>query len=116
MLKIKKDDILSFVKRNYYVLHIKGGIKLAKKSKLARAQRQRAMVAQYASLRQKLKESGDYQALAKLPKDSHPNRLRERDRIDGRPRGYMSKFGLSRINFRELVHQGYLPGVRKASW
>lgn len=89
---------------------------MARKSKLAKVQRQREMVAQYAPLRQTLKESGDYQGLAKLPKDSHPNRLRERDRFDGRPRGYMSKFGLSRINFRELVHQGYLPGVRKASW
>ncbi|EMW5597052.1 30S ribosomal protein S14, partial [Enterococcus faecalis] len=41
------------------------------------------------------------------------NRLRLRDQTDGRPRGYMRK---SRIKFRELAHQGLIPGVKKASW
>ena len=58
----------------------------------------------------------NYAALAKLPKDANPNRLKLRDQLDGRPRGYMRKFGMSRIKFRELAHQGLLPGVRKASW
>ncbi len=89
---------------------------MAKKSKLVKMQRQRVMVAKYAVIRQELKEKKDYQALARLPKESHPNRLRHRDLIDGRPRGYMRKFGLSRISFRELAHQGRLPGIRKASW
>ena len=46
----------------------------------------------------------------------NPNRLKNRDKIDGRPHAYMRKFGVSRINFRELAHKGQLPGVKKASW
>ena len=34
----------------------------------------------------------------------------------GRPRGYMRKFGLCRICFRELANDGKIPGVTKASW
>ncbi|HEX77298.1 MAG TPA: type Z 30S ribosomal protein S14 [Dehalococcoidia bacterium] len=34
----------------------------------------------------------------------------------GRPRGYIRKFGLCRICFRELALQGQIPGVRKSSW
>ena len=43
-------------------------------------------------------------------------RLRNRDAVDGRPRGHLRKFGLSRVRMRELAHQGQLPGIRKASW
>lgn len=43
-------------------------------------------------------------------------RSRNRCRRCGRPRGYMRKFALCRICFRELARQGYLPGVIKASW
>ena len=43
-------------------------------------------------------------------------RLRNRCQITGRPRGYMRKFGLSRVTFRELALNGKIPGVRKASW
>ncbi len=43
-------------------------------------------------------------------------RVRHRCRRCGRPRGYMRKFGLCRICFRNLSLQGYLPGVIKASW
>ena len=89
---------------------------MAKKSKIAKHQRQLAMIEQYATIRAELKRQGDYHGLANLPKDAHPNRLRKRDLLDGRPRGYLNKFGLSRINFRKLAHQGQLPGVRKASW
>ncbi|MGX7417605.1 30S ribosomal protein S14 [Carnobacterium gallinarum] len=89
---------------------------MAKKSKIAQAKRQVLMIEKYADLRAELKARGDVKALAKLPKASHPNRLRNRDLLDGRPRGYMKKFGLSRINFRNLAHSGHLPGVKKASW
>lgn len=34
----------------------------------------------------------------------------------GRPRGFIRKFGVCRICFRELAYKGYLPGVKKASW
>ena len=89
---------------------------MAKKSKIVKAQKQQALVAQYTELRQTLKAEKNYEALAKLPKDSNPNRLKNRDQVDGRPRGYMRKFGMSRITFRELAHDGLIPGVKKASW
>ena len=74
------------------------------------------LIEQYADLRRRLKQEKNYAALAKLPKDSNPIRLKNRDEIDGRPRAYMRKFKMSRINFRELAHQGKIPGVHKASW
>ncbi|NQK00264.1 30S ribosomal protein S14 [Streptococcus suis] len=86
---------------------------MAKKSKMARYQRQLELIERYADLRKSLKEKGDYQALRKLPRDSNPNRLKYRDRTDGRPHAYMRKFGVSRIAFRELAHLGQLPGVKK---
>ncbi|MCD1024062.1 30S ribosomal protein S14 [Enterococcus sp. SMC-9] len=89
---------------------------MAKKSKIAKAKRQEALIEKYAVQRRKLKAAKDYVALAKLPKDSNPNRLKFRDQIDGRPRAYMRKFGMSRINFRQLAHKGLIPGVKKASW
>ncbi|AOA00741.1 30S ribosomal protein S14 [Carnobacterium divergens] len=89
---------------------------MAKKSKIVKAEKQRQLVSDYASIRKELKKQRNYQALAKLPKDSNPNRLRNRDQLDGRPRGYLRKFGLSRINFRELALKGQIPGVKKASW
>lgn len=89
---------------------------MAKKSKIVKAEKQRQLVSDYASIRKELKKQRNYQALAKLPKESNPNRLRNRDQLDGRPRGYLRKFGLSRINFRELALKGQIPGVKKASW
>ncbi|MCS6906532.1 MAG: type Z 30S ribosomal protein S14 [Anaerolineales bacterium] len=46
----------------------------------------------------------------------YPTRVRNRCRICGRPRGYMRRFGLCRICFREIALQGKIPGVAKASW
>ncbi|TDB81710.1 30S ribosomal protein S14 [Micromonospora sp. KC721] len=54
--------------------------------------------------------------LARLPRDSSSVRLRNRDVVDGRPRGVLSRFGLSRLRFREMALRGELPGIRKASW
>ncbi len=34
----------------------------------------------------------------------------------GRPRGYLRKFGVCRICFRDMANRGLIPGVRKASW
>ena len=89
---------------------------MAKKAKIEKAKKQAVLIEQYADLRRRLKQEKNYAALAKLPKDANQNRLKLRDQLDGRPRGYMRKFGMSRIKFRELAHQGLLPGVRKASW
>lgn len=89
---------------------------MAKKAKIAKAQRQAAMVAKYAAKRAALKTAHDYAGLAQLPRDASPVRLRNRDQYDGRPRGYLRQFGMSRLTFRRLAHEGKLPGVKKASW
>jgi len=74
------------------------------------------MVAKYAALRKELREKGDYAGLQLLPRNSSPTRLHNRCSISGRPRGYMRKFGLSRIAFRQLALEGKIPGITKASW
>lgn len=89
---------------------------MAKKSKIARYNKQLKLIEQYADLRRELKAKGDYEALRKLPRDSNPNCLKKRDRIDGRPHAYMQKFCMSRINFRNLAHERKIPGVTKSSW
>ncbi|MCI7240096.1 30S ribosomal protein S14 [Aerococcus suis] len=89
---------------------------MAKKAKIEKMKQREAMVAKYAEKRRALKAAGDYAGLQKLPRDASPTRLHHRDRIDGRPHGYMRKFGMSRVKFRELAHKGQIPGVKKASW
>ncbi len=74
------------------------------------------LVAQYAEKRAQLKAEGDYIGLSKLPRNSSPVRLHNRCSITGRPHGYMGKFGISRIKFRDLAYKGQIPGVKKASW
>ncbi len=63
-----------------------------------------------------VKELGDLEGLQNLPKNSSPSRWKNRDALHGRPRGYMRRFGLSRINFREKASKGEIPGVTKSSW
>ncbi|MGM9965943.1 MAG: 30S ribosomal protein S14 [Rummeliibacillus sp.] len=89
---------------------------MAKKSKIVKEQKRQAMVEKYAALRKELKEKGDYEALQKLPRDSSPTRLKNRCEVTGRPRGYLRKFKMSRIAFREYAHKGQIPGVKKSSW
>jgi small subunit ribosomal protein S14 len=89
---------------------------MAKLCSKAREIRRQRMVAKYAALRKELKEKGDYAALQALPRNSCPTRLHNRCNVSGRPRGYMRKFGISRIAFRELALEGKIPGVTKASW
>ncbi|MBN2300228.1 MAG: 30S ribosomal protein S14 [Acholeplasmataceae bacterium] len=89
---------------------------MAKKSKIVKEMKRRVIVERYREIVLELKEKGDYHALQKLPRNASATRLRNRDAIDGRPRAYMRKFGLSRLNFRELAHKGEIPGVKKASW
>ncbi|MFU8793152.1 MAG: 30S ribosomal protein S14 [Acholeplasmataceae bacterium] len=89
---------------------------MAKKSKIVKNMQRQIVVDRYRDKVAELKEKGDYHALSQLPRNASATRLRNRDAIDGRPRGYMRKFGLSRIKFRELAHKGELPGVKKASW
>ncbi|WP_067842711.1 30S ribosomal protein S14 [Amphibacillus sediminis] len=89
---------------------------MAKKAKIAKELKRQALVERYAELREELKAKGDYNALGKLPRDSSPTRLNNRCNVTGRPRGYMRKFNMSRIAFREYAHKGQLPGVKKSSW
>ena len=101
---------------------------MAKKSKIVKNEQRRALVARYAERRAELKEiirstsSSPQQrlaaqsALARQPRDASPVRLRNRDAVDGRPRGHLRKFGLSRVRVREMAHRGELPGIRKSSW
>ena len=54
--------------------------------------------------------------LEKIPRDTNPIRIRNRCSLTGRPRAYYRKFGLSRIALREMVNNGLIPGLKKASW
>ncbi|EFI84585.1 Alternate 30S ribosomal protein S14 [Listeria grayi] len=89
---------------------------MAKKSKIAKHERQVATALKYAEIRKELKAAGDYEGLRKLPRDASPTRIHNRCALTGRPHGYMRKFDMSRIRFRELAHKGQIPGVKKASW
>ncbi|QAA24076.1 30S ribosomal protein S14 [Sporolactobacillus terrae] len=89
---------------------------MAKKSKVVKEHKREAMVAAYAELRRELKEKKDYAALSQLPRDASPTRLHHRCPLTGRPHGYMRKFNMSRIAFRDYAHKGQIPGVKKASW
>ena len=89
---------------------------MAKKCWTEKEKRKQKTVAKYAELRKQLKADGDYEALAKLPRDASPTRLVNRCRVTGRRRAYIRKFQMSRITFRELASEGKLPGVIKASW
>ncbi len=83
---------------------------------IAREVKRVKMAQKYAGKRAKLKAEGNYVALSRLPKNSNPNRQRNRCKITGRSRGYMRQFGVSRITFREMASFGLIPGVKKASW
>lgn len=89
---------------------------MARKAKIEREKKLQRTVEEYAQLRQQLKTEHNYTELSKLPRDASLVRLHSRDKIDGRPHAYLRKFGMSRLNFRQLAHEGKIPGVRKASW
>jgi len=95
---------------------------MAKSSMIARESKRQKMVDKYATKRvelKKLAKNGDIEAqiaLDKLPKDSSPVRLHNRCRLTGRPRGYMRRFGICRVVFREMANDGKIPGVTKSSW
>ncbi|GAA1643835.1 30S ribosomal protein S14 [Actinoplanes couchii] len=101
---------------------------MARRSLTEREKRRAELTLRYADRRAALKQAisapatdpeeraSAVRALSSLPRDSSPSRQRSRDQIDGRPRGVLTRFGLSRVRFRELALRGELPGVRKASW
>lgn len=100
---------------------------MAKQSKIAAQRRREGVVARHAARRAELKEAQRLAAtpeeavriaaeLQHLPRDASPTRLRNRDAVDGRPRGYVRKVGLSRVRLRAEAHAGHLPGITKSSW
>ena len=101
---------------------------MAKKSKIARNEQRKVVVARYAEKRLELKKTlvnpnatdDEREAarigLQKLPRNASPVRGRSRDVIDGRPRGVLTKYGISRVRFRDMAHRGELPGITKSSW
>lgn len=89
---------------------------MAKKSIIAREKKRRATVDKYAAKRAALLAAGDYEGLQKLPRNASPVRLHNRCALTGRPRGYIRRFGLCRNVFREMAHDGKIPGIRKSSW
>lgn len=101
---------------------------MAKLGKENRNQRKLDLQARYRTVRAELKakmynpELGDDERLEarkkfeKIPTDASPVRHRNRCGLTGRPRGYLRKFNLSRISFRDLASQGLLPGVTKSSF
>ena len=105
---------------------------MAKKSMIEREKKRQALVEKYAAKRAELKEQmrqlktsedfnpADAQAIAeqlqKLPRNASPVRVVNRCNVTGRRHGYIRKFGMSRITFREEALSGMIPGVTKASW
>jgi small subunit ribosomal protein S14 len=101
---------------------------MAKTNMLEREKNREALAKKYAAKRAKLREtirnprtSQEARAeaqvqLQKLPRDSNPNRQRNRCAITGRSRGVYRKFGLARTKLREATMKGEIPGLGKASW
>lgn len=101
---------------------------MAKKSKIEKNQKRAELILRYADRRRafveiikdpaatSLEKREAQAGLRKLPRDSSKTRYRNRCQFTGRPRGYLRKFGLSRIAFRENSLEGMIPGVRKSSW
>lgn len=101
---------------------------MAKISKVVKNNKRKAMVANYAERRREFKKVINNPAstpeqvdeavikLQKMPRDASPIRVRNRCSQTGRPRGFLRKFGISRVALRDLAREGQIPGVVKSSW
>lgn len=101
---------------------------MAKTSSIEKNNRRKKMVKKYAGKRARLKAVAEDMSrpaderftarlkMAELPRNSSPNRVRNRCALTGRSRGNYRKFGISRLMFRELASQGMIPGITKSSW
>jgi small subunit ribosomal protein S14 len=89
---------------------------MAKKSWIERNKRKLQTVQKYAVIRAELKAKGDYEGLSQLPRNASPTRVVNRCEQSGRRRGFIRRFKLSRLAFRELASSGMIPGVTKSSW
>ena len=101
---------------------------MAKLSSINKNERRKKMAKKYAARYAKLKDTANDKSLdegerliarlkmAELPRNANPTRIRNRCTTTGRPRGYYRKFGLNRIELRNLANKGLIPGVTKSSW
>ena len=101
---------------------------MAKISKVVKNNKRKVMVAKYATKRAALKKiinnpKSSFEqvddavlGLQKMPRDASSVRVRNRCSQTGRPRGFLRKFGISRVALRELALRGQIPGVVKSSW
>ncbi len=101
---------------------------MAKLSSVNKNERRKKLVVQYAAKFAALKAQAADKSLddtdrlmarlkmAELPRNANPTRVRNRCATTGRPRGYYRKFGLCRIELRDLANKGMIPGVTKSSW
>jgi small subunit ribosomal protein S14 len=101
---------------------------MAKLSSINKNERRKKLVKKYAGKYAKLKAIADDESLddserliarlklAEIPRNGNPTRVRNRCATTGRPRGYYRKFGLCRIELRDLANHGMIPGVTKSSW
>ncbi|RYE42534.1 MAG: 30S ribosomal protein S14 [Hyphomicrobiales bacterium] len=101
---------------------------MAKLSSVNKNERRKKLVKQYANKYATLKAIADDESLdegerliarlkmAEIPRNGNPTRIRNRCATTGRPRGYYRKFGLCRIELRDLANKGMIPGVTKSSW
>ena len=89
---------------------------MAKKSKIAKNEQRLVIVNRYAAKRLELKKALVDPSSTDAQREASPVRLRGRDAIDGRPRGFLQQFGISRVRFRDMAHRGELPGITKSSW
>jgi small subunit ribosomal protein S14 len=101
---------------------------MAKLSSINKNERRKKLVKKYAGKYARLKAIADDEKLdeserliarlklAEIPRNGNPTRVRNRCATTGRPRGYYRKFGLNRIELRNLANKGLIPGVTKSSW
>ena len=101
---------------------------MAKLSSINKNERRKKLVKQYADKYAKLKAIANDESLdegerliarlkmAELPRNANPTRVRNRCSTTGRPRGYYRKFGINRIELRQLGNRGMIPGLTKSSW
>jgi small subunit ribosomal protein S14 len=101
---------------------------MAKLSSINKNERRKKLVKKYAGKYAKLKAIADDEArdeterlmarlkMAEIPRNANPTRVRNRCTTTGRPRGVYRKFGLNRIELRNLANKGLIPGVTKSSW
>ena len=101
---------------------------MAKLSSINKNERRKKLVKKYAGKYARLKAQADDESLdeserliarlklAEIPRNANPTRVRNRCATTGRPRGYYRKFGINRIEIRELGNMGLIPGLVKSSW